>query len=347
MGSIALNEQVEYVETSEGPGDPCTFFFRPSKKTYRPIILLQDLIDLAVLPVIFLATSMSPAMALIWCEKLACFLGRYLVPRKKQSRIRKAYQHVLGGIGKNEWASLRRNLICQTVRGRLSVAQEFSPRRCGVSIEVNGIERLNDELDLGKGSILWVNRFSCYPIISKRALFQEGILAFAVSHKCHGYSDSRFAECLLNKIQIATEDSYLNKRLVFDDGEEIKVQKDVLRELKNGDAVLVTNTSLAGHRFVELPLGDQGKLRMSTGPISLALRTGAPLFSVSTFEIKPLTSYRLEIKKLEVAATFVGKSGKKRSEFVHMARVARASRDTILEGIRQYPCQSPRILLDE
>ncbi|MEM8582250.1 MAG: hypothetical protein AAGF50_13730 [Pseudomonadota bacterium] len=346
-GSQYADERVEYVEEAETPGDPCTFYFRSAKTTERPAILLQDVADLAALPLVFLATWLSPANVWIWLTKSSALIGQRLVPRNRQHQVRAACESVLGDLDPEEWQALRQNLVAKTAGKRFAVAREFSPKNRALTIEVDGTDKLRNALTERKGAILWVNRFSSYPILAKRALAQEGMPAYAISHACHGYSDSRFAALLINKIQISAENRYLEQRLVFDDGEEIKVQKRALSQLKKGHPVFFTNTSLTGHRFIELPLGRNGRLRMSTGPIAIALRTGAPLFAVSIFEVSPFTSYRVELNHLVVAPTSARGSGKQRTDYQGLARVARASRDIIYDGIRRYPDQSVSILLDE
>jgi hypothetical protein len=202
-----------------------------------------------------------------------------------------------------------------------------------------------ETLDRGKGAILWVNPFSSYGVLSKRALFEAGIAAAAVSHTSHGYSFSRLAEHTINKLQVSAENSYLKERLVFGRNEEAKVQKRAMAALKQGQPVIFTNWFLFGHRYAELPLGPAGKIRLSTGPMALALRMEIPLFSVSVFETEPFTRYRAEILPLgeKAGALRVGK--KARADYPAMAQIARESRDIILDGIRRHPEQSAQILI--
>ncbi|WP_223429039.1 hypothetical protein [Tateyamaria pelophila] len=343
----SANQRIEYVEHAEAPDDPCMFVFRSSKKTERPVFLFEDVIDYLMIPVTFLVCWLFPVGTWGWLQKPIIFLGERMVPRDRQRRVRRAYERVFGSLKDEEWDELRRGLIRQTLASRVTAAQEFSPKRGKITFDVDGAAKLLEQLEVGKGAILWVNRFSTYPILSKRALCQEGVSASALSHKCHGNSESRFAALLMNKIQIAAENRYLKQRLVFDDGEVRKVQKRALSQLRKGHPVIFTNTSLAGHRYVELPLGVNGKLRMATGPIAIALRTGTPLFAVSIFEVRPFLHYRVKIDGFDAALADAGQSAKSRSDFLSMARVARASRDIILDGIRKHPDQTAYILLDE
>lgn len=339
-------ERVEYVEKTENPDDPCTFYFRKSIESDRPVFLLRDLAELAMMPFAFLITWLLPVRICTFLRRSAGLIRMRTAPEQTELQIRAAFQSVLGALENEKWEEIRRRQFGQKLAIRLAIAREFTSERCVPAFEVDGLAVLLGVLARREGAILWVNRFSYYPILSKRALFQQGVLALAVSHKCHGYTHSHLAELSINKMLIAIENCYLKERLVFDDGEEVKVQKRALMALKKGHPVLFTNSSYSGHRYAELPLGTSGKVKISTGPIAMALRMKVPLFSVSVFELEPFTRYRIEINLIDTRAKPNSMRDSSRIDYVTMARVARASRDIIRDGIRRYPDQSGTIVYE-
>lgn len=343
VGSLT-EERLEHTDTADFPDDPCAFYFRKMSSGERPGWLFRDVSEFATLPLILLAANILPARMLTKICDIIGALYQRIKGHNASDELRPGYTGILNDLDEDEWLNLRTKQVGQKLARRFAIAREFRRRRTDPVMDVQGVEPLQAALSKGKGAILWVNRFNHYAVFSKKALFEEGILGFGVSNSAHGYTHSRLAEHTINKIHVAAENQYLAKRLVFADGEETKLQKMAVTALKAGHPVIYTNSDSRGNRYVKLPLGSSGTIQMATGPISMALRMGIPLFSVSVFEVEPFTRYTAEIKLLTDENPQAPKRSKSRVDYEAMAKVARLSRDEMLAGIRRFPEQSENII---
>jgi lauroyl/myristoyl acyltransferase len=158
-------------------------------------------------------------------------------------------------------------------------------------ISIAGLERIAAALAHGRGAILWCEEFLFQSLVGKRALFEAGYAAHQVTVVEHGYSRSRFGRFAINGMQQRQEARYLNGRLVFDRLEGAGIGARVRAILRKRGLVLITNNTYSGRRFVSLPFGANGRIRVAAGPLRLAQLCDAPLFPFVLFEVEPFRRY--------------------------------------------------------
>ena len=181
--------------------------------------------------------------------------------------------------------------ICHISKRRRSYSRELKIQILGLNgpwrgwrpdIRLNGEVNLQKAVEGGCGVILWVTETVFSTLIVKMALDRAGYHACQLSRPGHGFSlSSSFGIRYLNPIWIRVEDRFIAERVVIA-GETATEELAVLRARlgKNG-VVIITVVPLA-HKFVEVPFF-QGHLQLPTGPVQLALKTGAVLLPVFAF----------------------------------------------------------------
>jgi len=147
-------------------------------------------------------------------------------------------------------------------------------------IDVAGMAHIESALAAKGGAILWVGRFTWASIITKIGLHQAGCAVTHLSRPTHGFGTSPFAVRRLNPIWTRIEERFLRERLVMEPGSETATLRALRRRLENNGLVSIT-VGDEGARTVAVPFLD-GRLRLATGPMSLAAACGSPLLPVFT-----------------------------------------------------------------
>ncbi len=224
-------------------------------------------------------------------------------------------------------------------RQQMLYAAEAAGRSPGaIDFDPDDVDRLRAALARGRGAIVWVDETCAGPIIAKRALAAAGFAPRHVSAHLHGVSFTGFGLAMLNPRHLRAENRYLAERLVFGADETADVLRRVLRALKAGGVVTMTNGVFSGSGFVELPFGPRGRFSLSTTALGLSIRHGAPLFTLAAVELEPFARYRIELGPEIVPAPGQTDGG-------HGAVVAGAcaARDQILARLRRWPEQYPAL----
>ena len=186
-------------------------------------------------------------------------------------------------------------------------------------------------------------------MIAKRALAEAGLAPSHVSADNHGMSQTAFGIAVLNGLHTRVENRYLTERLMFQRDAGADVMRRIVRVLKAGGVVTMTNNCYAGLGFVELPLGRHGWVNMATAALSLAVRHDVPLFSMAAIETEPCARYLIELGPEigpEIGSDIGPKNetasqGAARSDHDRIAAAAASVRDTLLERLRRWPDQYP------
>jgi lauroyl/myristoyl acyltransferase len=200
-----------------------------------------------------------------------------------------------------------------------------------------GREHLDAALARGRGVILWAAEFIPQTLAGKRGLFEAGVHAHQVSSRHHGFRNTWFGNTFLNQPLIRAENRYLASRLVFEASKAGMLVRRLMRLLKSGSAVILTNNKYAGRSFVQMPFGAAGYTSMPTTPIALALKGKIPLLYVSATEREPLTHYDIRFSAdLGADEITLGSSA---DDFGAMARIALKARDELLADLRKAPDQ--------
>jgi lauroyl/myristoyl acyltransferase len=163
---------------------------------------------------------------------------------------------------------------------RLWGLREYCRARRTHPVVVGGTVHLDHALAHGHGAILWVGRFAWATIITKVGLHQAGCPVTHLSRSEHGFGTSAFAIRRLNPIWTRIEERFLQDRLVMAPGSEMAALRALRRCLGANGLVSIT-VGDQGARSVMVPFLN-GKLRLATGPLTLAAACGSPILPVFT-----------------------------------------------------------------
>ena len=157
-------------------------------------------------------------------------------------------------------------------------------------IEIVGNEHVSAALDKGRGIIFWAGSFSFNDLVAKIAWHRLGLEVSHFSRPIHGFSETRFGIRYLNAVRRVIEDRYLGERLMVEEHETRAALKLMRERLEANGAVSFT----VGHRgrrsATAAFLG--GRITIATGPLAMAISTGAALLPVYTLR---LASRRFEV----------------------------------------------------
>lgn len=152
----------------------------------------------------------------------------------------------------------------------------FHPR-----IRVIGRDHIDAALERGRGAILWGGTFVSANLIEPMALHQVGVPLHHLSNWNHGLSETRFAARWVNSLYAAAENRYLAERIVRTPGSFSALA--TLRKRLQENRVVSMRASDGARWVLDLPFLD-GRFRLATGPMELAMMTGAvllPMFAVA------------------------------------------------------------------
>ena len=160
----------------------------------------------------------------------------------------------------------------------MSILREYRPGGWKPRIELIGRSNLDDALAGGKGAILWVEEFEFATLVAKMALAREGYSVSHLSRPEHGFSSSPFGRRVFNRLWTRIEDRYLSERITLLPSKRVGSLRRLAELLRRGNLVSIT-VGYAGARQQSVPFYD-GKLRIATGPVTLARSVQAPLLPV-------------------------------------------------------------------
>ena len=173
-----------------------------------------------------------------------------------------------------------RELSAMNYMRRLQILKVHSTRGFHPPIEVIGREHIDTALEHGRGTILWAGMFVSASLIEPMALHQAGIPLYHLSNRIHGLSNTRFAHRWLNPLITAAENQYLAERIVRTPG--FLSALVTMRKRLEENRVVGMRASDGARHVLDLPFLD-GRIKLATGPVELAMITGAevlPMFVV-------------------------------------------------------------------
>jgi lauroyl/myristoyl acyltransferase len=164
--------------------------------------------------------------------------------------------------------------------GWMQLLRCYHPCGWQAAIRLEGRAEIDVALSQGKGAILWVTQLAFSDLVTKRALHQAGYAVSHLSRDTHGFSETRFGRRWLNPIKTVVEGRYLAERLVMTDRDGIDPLRELTLRLEQNRLVSST-VAPTGRRTGRVRfLG--GQIRIATGVLALAWRTGAPVLPVFT-----------------------------------------------------------------
>ena len=324
---------VATVRLDDGSGDAIIYRRRQMRSRRTPLAVRTDLSRALMLAGgVAVARTTAPATWDRCCRLLA---GRR---RPQPAAPGRAGLRVLTG---RDDLQAAQHLVQSHRRGRIRKQWMFAAEIAGrmraarVEFRPEDVERLRAALARGRGAAVWVDDTYAGPLIAKRALAEAGFALHHVSTVDHGVSGTRLAMALLNPYHLRAENRYLAERLVFRPEGAAEVTRRVLKVVKAGGLVTITNSTGAGSGFIELPAGDGGFLRLATTAPNLAIRHGVALFSMAAIEVVPFEHYRIELgSEVGAQAAVAARSGHDA-----LAAAARVVRDEMLPRLRRWPGQ--------
>ena len=161
---------------------------------------------------------------------------------------------------------------------RLQILREHRPDRLRANIRLNGQENLEAALTRGSGAILWVSDFTYSGLMAKMALHKSGFAVTHLSRPNHGFSGTPFGIRFLNPLWTRVENRYLAERVVIRDN-DTRTALNKLRERLNDNGIISITVTQSARKLIEVPFMT-GRLPLPTGPLKLAIDTGAPLLPV-------------------------------------------------------------------
>jgi Bacterial lipid A biosynthesis acyltransferase len=145
-------------------------------------------------------------------------------------------------------------------------------------IRLNGTNHLCEALERGHGAILWVTETVFSTLIVKMALHNACYQASQLSRPEHGFSISRFGVGFLNPFWTRVEDRFIAERVLII-GEYAAEALAVLRARLCSNQIVIITVVAQAHKLADVPFFHT-QLRVPTGPIRLARKTGAALLPV-------------------------------------------------------------------
>ena len=182
-------------------------------------------------------------------------------------------------------ARIRRAKQVAYFEERLQVLASLPPRRWRPAIDIRGREHVDAALSEGKGAILWVNEFAGSDLVIKAAADRAGLRLTHLTRPEHGFAKSRLGMRFLNPIRRRAEDRFLAERVTMHGETGITALRTLERRLSENRVVSITVGADAVRKQPVPFLG--ARLTVATGPVSLALSTGAPLLPAFTVRRSP------------------------------------------------------------
>ena len=164
--------------------------------------------------------------------------------------------------------------------------RENAPYRWAPIIHVDGYQHIEEALSYGRGAILWDGRFAYGSVVTKKGLGRLGVRPHHLSRPSHVDMGSLYARKVLSPIFLRVETRNLTERIVLSANSALASSHDVatlmalLQQLRANEVVSITVGQRA-MQTITIPLFGC-RIKLATGPISLALSSGAPLLPIFT-----------------------------------------------------------------
>jgi lauroyl/myristoyl acyltransferase len=178
------------------------------------------------------------------------------------------------GEGRRVWEENQVVRMVAAIGRARGVRQAWRP-----NVSIEGLSRLHEALDQGRGAVLWRMSFCASPV-AKIALANAGVDLVHLSAEFHGARSRGRAGKWVTTLYRRGEDPYLAERIVMRGDGSLGYVKELMGRLKAGAAVSVFG-EYPSRQSVRVPVFD-ATVEIATGAPGLALRTGAELLPTFT-----------------------------------------------------------------
>ena len=241
----------------------------------------RDLLEVLRLPVMAGVAWTLPSGRWDDLARAAVALHLRLAPSQQAAR-RRARESLFGrSLSPAALDQMIAGSIADTYRARMVGLREYWPRGRNPKIAMAGLDHIEQGLNRGHGVLLWVAPFVYSHLMTKKGLHAAGVHASHLSRPEHGFSPTRFGIRVLNPICTRIEDRYLFERVRFDETADSGAALSRLRERLAANQVVSITVGAKARRTVEVDCL-AATLSLATGPIHLALTSGAALLPVFT-----------------------------------------------------------------
>jgi len=148
-----------------------------------------------------------------------------------------------------------------------------------LNVSVTNINFLTEELNKGKGVILWVAAMTHLPDACKIGLYEKGFMVSHLSRPEHGFSSSLFGIKFLNPIRTRYECRFLKQRVVIEGGSTKSAVAQLEALLGNNEIISILASAHQGKALFHSPFLNRN-LQIAVGAPSIAYNTGAALVPV-------------------------------------------------------------------
>lgn len=169
--------------------------------------------------------------------------------------------------------ALAHDLLTGNYLENIETVSEYVGYRNDANVEIKGARYITQELQRGRGVILWHSPFCAAALIEKRAYRRIGLRVTHLRDYAHPYSKTTFGLKFLNPIRTRVEDRCLGSVVWLMPGgarEAMSQMDDVLRQNK----ILSVTAIGSGKNAIDVPLLG-GTLSLARGVPMLAEKTGA------------------------------------------------------------------------
>lgn len=190
------------------------------------------------------------------------------------ARVERAIERLLGAAA----PGVLRALAAESLLVILQLLRRVGPGGWHPTVRLRGTQHLEAARAEGRGVILWISAFLYADLIAKMGLHDAGLAVSHLSRRSHGFSGSRFALAVLNRLYQYPENRLLRERVLLDVHGNSGALAHLAARLAEGGMVSIKANDSA-QRPVRVPFL-RGELAMAPGALLLARRSGAPVLPV-------------------------------------------------------------------
>ena len=254
------------------------------------LVSVQDLYLLSVIAVIRLANRSGSVRLRLLFTRTVAFLAYFLSRRKRRLSEKNLFKAFDGQLSKQRGRVIVKGSFYQFWLDAISLPYCRSSEAAGETIQVAGLEHLENSLKRGNGAILWESSYFGRRNLAKHILYRNG---FAID-QVHAYghmggfhlaknNQSRITERVIRPFFDKCERSFVREIIYLGDPDSLAFTKLMASRLRDDRILCISADGTRGKKFIPIPfLGDF--FAFPTGTVSLAKFTGSPILPLFCFD---------------------------------------------------------------